>query len=155
MKARITILIIIVAVLFSGCTSKYNGPYADMPLLTKEAVKKQIDLDNSIIKSKTETLIKQVKAKSDIKYYQMLILCYEFYEAKIKAVDGKKFMITATSVNQFIKSKKFEANLKQIESDSKRWPTIFLGNMARYFYSIGFTISVDGSSSDENIVLSW
>ena len=155
MKSRITIFIIIATLLFSGCANKYNGPYGDMPLITKEAVKKQIDLDNTIIKSKTETLIKQVKAKSDIKYYQMLLSCYEFYEGKIKAVDGKKFNITSTSVNQFIKAKKFEANLKQIESDDKRWPTIFLGNMARYFYSIGFTISVDGTMAEENIVLSW
>jgi hypothetical protein len=155
MKSKITIFIIMITVLFSGCANKYNGPYADMPLLTKEAVKKQIDLDNSIIKSKTETLIKQVKAKSDIKYYQMLISCYEFYEGKIKAVDGKKFIITTKSVNQYIKEKKYEANLKQIESDDKRWPTIFLGNMARYFYSIGFGISVDGTLSEENIVLSW
>lgn len=154
-KKSLLAFVIVFIVTASGCASKYNGPYAEMPLITKVAVKEKIDSDNAIIKNKNETLINQVKAKQDIKYYQMLMACYTYYEDKIKAVDGKKYMITASSVKQFIKEKKFEANLSQIDNDSSRWPAIFLGNMARYFFSIGFGVNVDGSLGEENIVLYW
>lgn len=141
--------------LFFGCSKSYNGPYPNTKLLTKDDVKKKIDTDNALIKSSSASLIKQVQAKSDIKFYKMILTCYEYYEGKIKNVDGKKFMITAESINQFIKAEKFSSNLKMFETDENKWPAIFLGNLARYFDNIGFGVYVDMTKQQENIVISW
>jgi hypothetical protein len=155
MKLKFFCLIIISTLLLNGCNNSYNGPYGSTPLLTKEVVKLKISTDDSLIKKSSTPLIKQVQAKQDIKFYQMILAAYEFYEVKVKNVDGKQFAITADSINQFIKDRNYTANLKMIESDPYKWPAIFIGNLARYFNSIGFVVYIDPTIKQENIVINW
>jgi hypothetical protein len=155
MKLKFLCLIIISTLVLTSCNKGYNGPYSDTPLLTKEVVKQKISTDTALIKNSSTPLIKQVQAKQDIKFYQMILASYVFYEGKIKDVDGKQYTITADAINQFIKDNKYEANLKMIESDSYKWPAIFIGNLARYFSSIGFVVYVDPTNKVENIVINW
>lgn len=155
MKYKPLVFVIIIIMLLSGCSQPYNGPYPNTKLLTKEDVKKQIATDTALIKNTNAPLIKQVQAKQDIKFYKMILAAYEFYEAQIKNVDGKQYTITADSIYNFIKNQNFSKDLKQIESDQNKWPGIFLGNLARYFNSIGFGVYQDTRMNQENIIINW
>lgn len=155
MKYKLLIFILTLTLLLSGCSRGYNGPYSNTKLLTKDDVIKTIKADNEVIKKSKSSLLKQVQAKQDIKFYQMILSSYEYYEQEIKKVDGKQYVITAESVNNFIKKNKFENNLKQIESNENRWASIFLGNLARYFDNLGFVVYADPRVKQENIVVNW
>lgn len=155
MRYKMLPLILIMFILSSGCSKSYNGPYAYVTLITKDAVKMKINSDKSLITSKSAPLLKQVQAKSDIKFYQMLLDFYEYYELQIKNVDGKKYIITASSINKLIKDNKYSTDLKMIESDETKWPALFLGNLSRYFDSLGFVVYADPTNKQENIVINW
>lgn len=155
MKNKIFAFMILSVFFISGCSPSYNGPYATTNLVTKDDVKKQITFDNKLISNSKTPLLKQVQAKADIKYFQMLLTCYENYEIAVKGVDGKKYLITASGISKFIKTNKFENDLNQIEPNKEHWPSIFLGNLARYFASLGFGVYADPNVKEENIVITW
>lgn len=155
MKAKLLLFLLVVTILLSGCAKTYSGPYADTKLLTKDAVVKQIELDKKLVVDKKATLLKQVQAKSDVKYYQMILASYELYEGNIKNSDSKQYTIVASAINKFIKDGKYTSDLKKIESDQSKWPSLFLGNLARYFNSLGFSVHVDRTNKEENIVINW
>ena len=153
MKNKMLAFILLVIFLISGCASNYRGPYATTKLVTKNDLEKQIDTYNKMINNDKTPLLKQVQAKSDIKYFKMLLSCYENYESVIRNIDGKKYVITSENINKFIKTKKFEKDLLLIEPNRTIWVSIFLGNLARYFDSLGFKISSDPNLKTENIAI--
>lgn len=155
MKSKLIIVFLLIVLLLSGCSPSYNGPYANTPLVTKDDVKKQIAADDKLINDSKTPLLKQVQAKSDVKYFIMLLTCYENYENVIKGVDGKEYALTASNINQFIKMNNFTVDLKLIEPNKDKWPSIFLGNLARYFTSLGFSVYVNPSLKEENIIIKW
>jgi hypothetical protein len=155
MRSKLFFAFLASVLLISGCSQSYNGPYATTPLVTKDGVNKQIAIDKSLISSNKTPLLKQVQAKADIKYFNMLLICYDNFEKTIRSVDGKKYTLTATMISRFIKANHFENDLQQIEPNKERWPSIFLGNLARYFSSLGFGVYVDPNVKEENIVITW
>lgn len=155
MKNHLFIGLLLCIFLLSSCSSSYNGPYASTPLVSKEDVTKQIETDNKLINDSKTPLLTQVKAKADIKYFQMLFNCYVNYEKIVKNTNGKKYTLTAASINEFIKTNKYASDLRLIEPDQGKWPSIFLGNLARYFASMGFGVYTDPSLDQENITITW